>query len=140
VNVSSGTNVTNLTLGPITTLNITGASSTTSWLLSGSQPGATKAFTPTPDVKVAGTAILVGTLGEQQASVISSAQASAVTSASAEASKSFGTDSVAQQIDYGFAGDVGVAATMAHEIPLEGETISVPSCTSESKNSTPCKK
>jgi hypothetical protein len=63
----------------------------------------------------------------------SAAQQSALQSASSDARKSFGTDSVTQQIDMGFAGDVGIAPTMAHSVPLQGEIISTPEGVTESK-------
>jgi len=66
-------------------------------------------------------------------SAVSAAQQSALNSASADARQSFGTDSVTQQIDMGFAGDVGIAPTMAHNVPLQGEIISTPEGVSESK-------
>ncbi|MFL6567032.1 MAG: hypothetical protein ACJ8G5_18995, partial [Burkholderiales bacterium] len=66
-------------------------------------------------------------------SAITAAQQSALNSASSDARKSFGTDSVTQQIDMGFAGDVGIAPTMAHNVPLQGEIISTPEGVTESK-------
>jgi len=66
-------------------------------------------------------------------SAVSAAQQSALNSASSDARQSFGTDSVTQQIDMGFAGDVGIAPTMAHSVPLQGEIISTPEGVSESK-------
>jgi hypothetical protein len=66
-------------------------------------------------------------------SAVSAAQQSALNSASSDARKSFGTDSVTQQIDMGFAGDVGIAPTMAHSVPLQGEIISTPEGVTESK-------
>ena len=66
-------------------------------------------------------------------SAISAAQQSALTSSSADARQSFGTDSVTQQIDMGFSGDVGIAPTMGHSVPLQGEIISTPPGVSESK-------
>ncbi|HEV3484458.1 MAG TPA: hypothetical protein VG106_03555, partial [Vicinamibacterales bacterium] len=69
---------------------------------------------------------------------ISAAQQSAVTSASADARQSFGTDSVTQQIDMGFAGDVGIAPTMGHSVPFEGEIINTPPCVTQSKEGRPC--
>jgi hypothetical protein len=74
-----------------------------------------------------------------QRAAISGAQQSALSSASADARQSFGTDSVTQQIDMGFAGDVGVAATMGHTVPLEGEIVKTPDCVSEAKGGLPCK-
>jgi N-acetylglucosamine-6-phosphate deacetylase len=66
-------------------------------------------------------------------SAISAAQQSALTNASSDARQSFGTDSVTQQIDMGFSGDVGIAPTMGHSVPLQGEIISTPAGVSESK-------
>jgi hypothetical protein len=40
---------------------------------------------------------------------------------------------VTQQIDMGFAGDVGIAPTMGHSVPLQGEIISTPEGVTESK-------
>jgi len=68
-----------------------------------------------------------------QRSAVTAAQQSALNSASADARQSFGTDSVTQQIDMGFAGDVGIAPTMAHNVPLQGEIISTPEGVTESK-------
>jgi filamentous hemagglutinin family protein len=64
---------------------------------------------------------------------VGNAARSAITSASADARQSFGTDSVTQQIDMGFAGDVGIAPTMGHSVPLQGEIISTPEGVTESK-------
>jgi hypothetical protein len=47
------------------------------------------------------------------------------------------TDSVAKQIDYGFAGDVGTTPPMDHRIDETG--ISTPDCFEESREGTPCK-
>jgi hypothetical protein len=54
-----------------------------------------------------------------------------------EASKTFGTDSVAEQVDYGFAGDVGATPPMDHRIDESG--ISLPSCVQESREGVACK-
>jgi hypothetical protein len=47
------------------------------------------------------------------------------------------TDSVAKQIDYGFAGDVGTTPPMDHRIDETG--ISTPDCFDESREGQPCK-
>ena len=46
---------------------------------------------------------------------------------------------VQQQIERGFAGDLGVAPTMGHLVPLEGEIISTPACVPEAKGGQQCK-
>ncbi len=75
-----------------------------------------------------------------QRGAFSAAQQSALSSASADARQSFGTDSVTQQIDMGFSGDVGIAPTMGHSVPLEGEIISTPRCVPEAKAGVKCRK
>jgi hypothetical protein len=72
---------------------------------------------------------------DQLSSAVTAAKQSALNSASSDARQSFGTDSVTQQIDMGFAGDVGIAPTMAHNVPLQGEIISTPEGVTESKGS-----
>ena len=47
------------------------------------------------------------------------------------------TDSVAKQIDYGFAGDVGTTPPMDHRIDETG--ISTPDCFEESREGAACK-
>jgi hypothetical protein len=49
----------------------------------------------------------------------------------------FGTDSVAEQVDFGFAGDVGTTPPMDHR--LEDTGISVPGCFTESREGVACK-
>jgi hypothetical protein len=109
------------------------------WNLGGFAPIDTQALNTSWSVRIGGALVQAGALGSALTSAVGAAQASALAAAAGEAKKSFGTDSVAQQIDYGFAGDIGVAPTMAHQVPLEGETISVPACTTESKNAQACK-
>ena len=70
-------------------------------------------------------------------SAITAAQAAAAQAAQEEAKKSFGTDSVAKQIDFGFAGDVGTSPPMNHRILLNG--ISTPACFDESREGQACK-
>lgn len=55
---------------------------------------------------------------------ISNVQSSAATAISEASKAGFDTGSVAQQINYGFAGDVGVSPPMEHRI--DGTGISVP--------------
>ena len=49
----------------------------------------------------------------------------------------FSTDSVGLQINYGFAGDIGVSPSMDHRIDETG--VSVPSCYTESRDNVACK-
>jgi hypothetical protein len=54
-----------------------------------------------------------------------------------EASKTFGTDSVAEDVEYGFAGEIGATPPMDHRIDEIG--ISLPHCVPESREGLPCK-
>jgi hypothetical protein len=53
-----------------------------------------------------------------------------------EAANTFGTDSVAEQVEYGFAGDVSTAPPMAHR--LTGVGIGTPECFAESRDGEAC--
>jgi hypothetical protein len=54
-----------------------------------------------------------------------------------EANKTFGTDSVAEDVEYGFAGEIGATPPMDHRIDESG--ISVPRCLQEAREGLPCK-
>ena len=54
-----------------------------------------------------------------------------------EANKTFGTDSVAEDVEYGFAGEIGATPPMDHRIDESG--ISLPRCVQESREGVPCK-
>jgi len=66
------------------------------------------------------------------------AAANASAQASSDAADIFGTDSVAQQMEYGFAGDVGTLPPIDHR--LQGVGISVPPCFNESREGEECSK
>jgi hypothetical protein len=72
-----------------------------------------------------------------QQSVTSAVQGSAAAATVQEANETFGTDSVAEQVEYGFAGDVGTTPPMDHRLDETG--ISVPVCLNESREGVPCK-
>ena len=75
---------------------------------------------------------------QQQATTAASNASQAVTAAIVEeANKTFGTDSVAEDVEYGFAGEVGTTPPMDHRIDESG--ISVPRCVQESREGVPCK-
>ena len=93
-------------------------------------------ITPGTGVSVGGITVVAGAADLFQQSVVSSAQSSAIAAASDEAAKTFGTDSVAEQVEYGFAGDVGVLPPMDHR--LQGVGISVPKCFNESREGEDC--
>jgi hypothetical protein len=70
------------------------------------------------------------------AAAASTAAATAAAAAADEAANTFGTDSVAEQIEYGFAGDVGTLPPIDHR--LQGVGISVPRCFNESREGESC--
>jgi hypothetical protein len=72
----------------------------------------------------------------QGLSTASLASANAAAQAAGEAADIFGTDSVAQQVEYGFAGDVGALPPIDHR--LQGVGIRVPSCFNESREGEEC--
>jgi len=71
-----------------------------------------------------------------QQTAIAGAAAGAVAIAADTAASAFSTDSVAEQVEYGFAGDVGTLPPMDHR--LTGVGISVPKCFNESREGENC--
>jgi hypothetical protein len=83
-------------------------------------------------------AVIAQSILQQQASSASSQVAASVAAAIVEeANKTFGTDSVAEDVEYGFAGEVGTTPPMDHRIDEAG--ISLPSCVEEAREGVPCK-
>ncbi|HEX7220161.1 MAG TPA: hypothetical protein VF280_13190, partial [Burkholderiales bacterium] len=76
-------------------------------------------------------------LQQQATSAASNASQSVTAAVAEEANKTFGTDSVAEDVEYGFAGEVGTTPPMDHRIDESG--ISVPRCVQESREGVPCK-
>jgi hypothetical protein len=64
------------------------------------------------------------------------AQSSVAQVIAGEAANTFGTDSVAEQVEYGFAGDVSTAPPMAHR--LTGVGLGTPECFAASRDGEPC--
>ena len=87
-------------------------------------------------VSVGGVAQITSLAGATTLLAISGAQSSATAAAAKEAANTFGTDSVAEQVEYGFAGDVGTLPPMDHR--LQGVGISVPKCFNESREGENC--
>jgi hypothetical protein len=83
-------------------------------------------------------AVIAQSILQQQASAASSQVAATVSAAvTEEANKTFGTDSVAEDVEYGFAGEVGTTPPMDHRIDEAG--ISLPQCVEEAREGEPCK-
>jgi len=89
-----------------------------------------------PDVYFNGPSIN-GPTGGTIGGVVGSIGGSIAEIAAQALAESFGTDSVGEQIDYGFAGDVGSTPPMDHR--LEDTGISVPACFAESREGEACK-
>jgi len=120
----------------VTNLAISGAN--TSWSLGGTV-SSNKVLTPSGSdigVTVGGTVLSQSALQSQAVNAASTASANAAAEAAKEAANTFGTDSVAEQIEYGFAGDVGNLPPMDHR--LTGVGISVPKCFNESREGEDC--
>jgi hypothetical protein len=83
-------------------------------------------------------ATAVASLAQTQAANAASTVSSAVSAVIVdEANKTFGTDSVAEDVEYGFAGEIGATPPMDHRIDESG--ISLPRCVQESREGVPCK-
>jgi hypothetical protein len=87
-------------------------------------------------ISVGGQIIAASLSSTTAALATSAAQASATAAAADEAANTFGTDSVAEQVEYGFAGDVGTLPPMDHR--LQGVGIAVPKCFNESREGENC--
>jgi hypothetical protein len=88
-------------------------------------------------VQVGPTIILANLVQVQAGNIAGSVSASAAAVIVDEANKTFGTDSVAEDVEYGFAGEIGATPPMDHRIDESG--ISLPSCVQESREGEPCK-
>ena len=83
-------------------------------------------------------ASIIASVAQQQAASASSSVAATVAAVIVEeANKTFGTDSVAEDVEYGFAGEIGATPPMDHRIDESG--ISLPRCVQESREGVPCK-
>ncbi|MCC6212041.1 MAG: hypothetical protein IT513_13460 [Burkholderiales bacterium] len=120
-------------------VNVVGGSGP--WILTGSpslsNPLRFTGFSPT-SLQITMNGIPVGSIDGAAVSAASAAQANAAAAAAGDAADIFGTDSVAQQIEFGFAGDVGNLPPIDHR--LQGVGIRVPSCFNESREGEECAK
>src|SRR6185295_3393380 len=119
-------------------LNLTG--SALQWALTGVPPaGPTPITVGSTNVTVTyNGATAVASLAQQQAANAASTVSSTVSAVVVdEANKTFGTDSVAEDVEYGFAGEIGATPPMDHRIDESG--ISLPRCVQESREGVPCK-
>ena len=98
---------------------------------------ATLVFPPGSSVTGNGALLAANAAQLQAGQAASAAQTTAASATVQEANETFGTDSVAEQVEYGFAGDVGTTPPMDHRLDETG--ISVPECLNESREGAPCK-
>jgi hypothetical protein len=116
-------------------LTLTGAAA--NWnLAGGSTAGSFLTTSNGINVQVQGATQVASLASVTIGNTISAAQGAATAAAADEASKTFGTDSVAEQVEFGFAGDVGALPPMDHR--LQGVGISVPKCFNESREGEGC--
>jgi len=122
---------------PATLLMTSTTGSATTWRLSGaSQPNLFQ--TTSPDANVYFNGACVGGPACGTVIAVTASIGASVSQIAAQALKDAqSTDSVAKQIDYGFAGDVGTTPPMDHRIDETG--ISTPACFEESREGTACK-
>jgi hypothetical protein len=128
--------VTNLGVTFSGSLTLTG--SATLWnFTSGSTANPFQRTAETIGIQVAGGTILANIVQIQAGNVIGSVASAAAAVIVDEANKTFGTDSVAEDVEYGFAGEIGATPPMDHRIDQSG--ISLPRCVEEAREGAPCK-
>jgi len=136
--LGSNGNVSGLSIDmPNVPLNLTGSAQ--QWAFTSSVAAPSPITVPAVSVSVTvNGATAVASLAQQQAANASATVSSAVSAVIVdEANKTFGTDSVAEDVEYGFAGEVGATPPMDHRIDESG--ISLPRCVQESREGVPCK-
>jgi len=133
--LNSSLDISTLNLSIPGTLTLSGSSA--NWNLSGApQPSLFQTTNPNANVYFNGACIGGPACGTVIA-IVGSIGASVSQIASQAVKDAQSTDSVAKQIDYGFAGDVGTTPPMDHRIDETG--ISTPDCFEESRENVACK-
>ncbi|MGQ0570846.1 MAG: beta strand repeat-containing protein, partial [Armatimonadota bacterium] len=94
-------------------------------------------FPPGSSITYNSALIAASFLQQQAFNAASQASSSIAAVIVEEANKTFGTDSVAEDVEYGFAGEIGATPPMDHRIDESG--ISTPPCMIESREREPCK-
>ena len=133
---ASNTNVVGLGINVTNNLLLTGAA--TLWNFSaGSSAGSFSVTSQNTSVQVAGVTFIASLAQQQGAAAIGTVAEQVGAVIVEEANKTFGTDSVAQDVEYGFAGEIGTTPPMDHRIDESG--ISLPRCVEEAREGLPCK-
>jgi hypothetical protein len=133
---SSNTNVVGLGITIAGNLHMDGAATLYNYLV-GSSSGSFSVANSNISVQINGVTF-VASVGQQQAAAaigLVSEQIGAIIVE--EANKTFGTDSVAEDVEYGFAGEIGTTPPMDHRIDEAG--ITLPRCVEEAREGLPCK-
>jgi hypothetical protein len=94
-------------------------------------------FPPGTSITYNGALIAASAAQQQALDAAGNASSSIAAVAAEEANKTFGTDSVAEDVEYGFAGEIGATPPMDHRIDESG--ISLPRCVQEAREGLPCK-
>ncbi len=133
---SSGTNVIGMQVIFSGNLHHTGAATLYNYA-TGSSAAPFSVQTGAISIQINGVTV-IASIGQQQAqNIIGQVSESIGAVIVEEANKTFGTDSVAEDVEYGFAGEIGATPPMDHRIDESG--ISLPACVQESREGVPCK-
>ncbi len=133
---SSNTNVLGLGIAIGGNLHMSGSATLYNYLV-GSSAGSFSVDNSNIGVQINGVTF-IASLGQQQVQAVIGQVAEQIGAVIVEeANKTFGTDSVAEDVEYGFAGEIGATPPMDHRIDESG--ISVPRCLQESREGLPCK-
>jgi filamentous hemagglutinin family protein len=133
--LNSSSDITGLNLSVPSTVTMTGTAN--SWNLTGApQPALFQTTNANANVTFNG-ACIGGPACGTVITIVGSISSTVSQIASQALKDAQSTDSVAKQIDYGFAGDVGTTPPMDHRIDETG--ISTPDCLEESREARPCK-
>ena len=133
---SSNTNVLGLGIAIGGNLHMSGSATLYNYLV-GSSAGSFSVDNSSISVQINGVTF-IASIGQQQVQAVIGQVAEQIGAVIVEeANKTFGTDSVAEDVEYGFAGEIGATPPMDHRIDESG--ISVPRCLQEAREGLPCK-
>jgi hypothetical protein len=132
----SDTNVVGLGITIAGNLHMDGAATLYNYSV-GSSAGSFSVSNANISVQISGATFVASVIQQQAAAVIGNVSEQIGAIIVEEANKTFGTDSVAEDVEYGFAGEIGATPPMDHRIDETG--ISLPSCVQEAREGEPCK-
>jgi len=133
---ASNSNVLGLGINIAGNLHMSGSATLYNYLV-GSSAGSFSVENGSISVQINGVTF-IASVGQQQVQAVIGQVAEQIGAVIVEeANKTFGTDSVAEDVEYGFAGEIGATPPMDHRIDESG--ISVPRCLQEAREGLPCK-